>query len=253
MSPIERASYLAHARTRRWGQLEEATLEFLRQALQQYKAYVAYSGGKDSSVAWHLALRVDPAIPAAHFDSGGEHPETAAFVRHFAAHVGGRLQVYYPRLSYLDLLRLGWHGGAWISTDTIQHFLLHEPAQAAAEDYEAQAYIIGLRMEESRGRQMTGLRHGPIHYHQEQGMTRIAPLLRWTARDIWAYIVRYDLPYHPAYDERYPDEPIERIRVSVVVDVAAWTARETMLRLKRWHPDVYNALRRELPQVPWRE
>lgn len=252
MKAIERAAFLAHARTKAFRRREDAALEFLRDVLSRYRAYVTFSGGKDSSVAWHLALRVKPNVPAAFFDSGGEHPLTPKFVRRFADQVGGRLEVFEPRLTYLDLLWLGYHGGTWISSETLMRFIIDEPAEAAAEMFDADAYIIGLRMDESHARKMTGLSHGPEHT-MPGGMTRIAPLLKWSARDVWAYIVKYGLPYHPAYDERFEDEPIERRRVSVVVDVAAWTAPTTLARLRRWHPDVYHRLKAELPGVPWPE
>jgi len=47
----------------------------IREHLDTHDGYVAFSGGKDSLAALHLALRVEPNVPVVFFDSGLEFPE----------------------------------------------------------------------------------------------------------------------------------------------------------------------------------
>jgi phosphoadenosine phosphosulfate reductase len=35
-------------------------------------------------------------------------------------------------------------------------------------------------------------------------MVKINPLLRWSHRDVWAFIVAHDVPYNPLHDHGYP-------------------------------------------------
>jgi 3'-phosphoadenosine 5'-phosphosulfate sulfotransferase (PAPS reductase)/FAD synthetase len=49
-------------------------------------AYVAFSGGKDSSVLLHLVWSIDPTIPAVFSDTGLEMPEIRAFVKSVSTH-----------------------------------------------------------------------------------------------------------------------------------------------------------------------
>lgn len=45
------------------------------------KVYVAFSGGKDSTVLLHIARKLYPGIKAAYFDTGLEYPEIREFVK----------------------------------------------------------------------------------------------------------------------------------------------------------------------------
>jgi len=48
------------------------------------KVYVAFSGGKDSTVLLHLVRSIYPDVPATFFDTGLEYPEIRAFARSHA-------------------------------------------------------------------------------------------------------------------------------------------------------------------------
>ena len=48
--------------------------------LDDHDGYLAFSGGKDSLVALHLTLQVEPNIPVVFFDSGLEYPETYSYI-----------------------------------------------------------------------------------------------------------------------------------------------------------------------------
>lgn len=46
------------------------------------KAYVAFSGGKDSTVLLDLVRIIDPQVPAVFVNTGNEYPDIIRFVRH---------------------------------------------------------------------------------------------------------------------------------------------------------------------------
>ena len=33
---------------------------------------------------------------------------------------------------------------------------------------------------------------------------KVNPLLNWTKKDVWAFIVKHDVPYNPLHDRDYP-------------------------------------------------
>ena len=251
MTPLERSALLAHSMSSRFIAKEREALEFMADMAAKYTFTVSYSGGKDSSVCWHLANRVAPGTVGAHLDSGGEHPLSARFVVQFSEWLEAPLVIEHARLGYLDLLWLAYHGSIWISSETLMRFIIDEPAEAVAEAYGANAYVIGLRKDESKGRKLSGNVHGREHLQAATGLTRIAPLLNWTTTDVWAYIAKHSLPIHPAYFETLEGESFLDARVSVVVDLAAYHTTGTLSRLRKYHPSFYNELKAKVPKAPW--
>ena len=72
-----------------------------------------------------------------------------------------------------------------------------EPMQRALRELDAQAWLSGLRRQQSSSRQGLGvlaLRNGRVKVH---------PLIDWTDRDVYRYLKQYDLPYHPLWNQGY--------------------------------------------------
>lgn len=254
MLPLERAGFLAHSRTRGFLRREQEALAWLDDALTRHRAVVSWSGGKDSGVVMHLCNRLRR-TPGALLDSGGEHPLSRAFTTSLAAARGWPFHVEVPRLSYVELLELAYEFGpnsAYLPPGFVREFIIYETSEAAAERWGADAYLLGLRDEESRARAMTSAVHGTEHLSAKSGLTRLLPLTRWRTEDVLAYHAKHDLPLHPAYtDERLPGERITDIRVGVITNPVAEYTGPAWAKLRRFHPAVFQELRRRLPSVPW--
>ena len=63
------------------------------------KVYVAFSGGKDSTVLLHLIRRIFPNVPAVFIDTGLEYPEIKAFVKTIS-----NVTVVKPKLSFKQVI-----------------------------------------------------------------------------------------------------------------------------------------------------
>ena len=60
------------------------TKQRLREWVEHYgldKVFIAFSGGKDSTVLLHIAREMYPSIKAVFYDTGLEYPEIREFVR----------------------------------------------------------------------------------------------------------------------------------------------------------------------------
>ena len=67
----------------------------------------------------------------------------------------------------------------------------------ALDDLAVRTWFAGLRRAQARTRseaQVLELRNGRWKFQ---------PLVDWSDRDIYVYLQRYDLPYHPLWDEGY--------------------------------------------------
>lgn len=73
--------------------------------LDTHEGYVAFSGGKDSTVVLDLARQVDPEVPVVFFDSSLEFPETYEYVQQLAQEWCLNLRVIPAQHNLLEELR----------------------------------------------------------------------------------------------------------------------------------------------------
>lgn len=197
MTPLERAGFLAHARTaafqRRVAEAEGAIAGWI--AATERRA-VSYSAGKDSEVLLHLIRRQDPDCIAVFSDDEWNLPETLERVA-----------------ATPNLIRIAariWHAEwftAWASdseglpADT--HWVEAERNNGLAtwarrQDYDGEA--IGIRAQESWARRRNIRKFGLVHRLVGTGIWRCSALGWWRVEDIWAYLLTQDVPYNRAYD-----------------------------------------------------
>lgn len=251
LSALERAGFLARSRSVQFKQLLKETMAFLRETLPQFPCHVSLSGGKDSTLCWYLAREAGFDVPAVHFDSGGEHPNTLDHLKYLSEFLSTtNLYIYYPRISYIEMLRAAYGGGQQVTSVELMQYIIDEPSARAMQELGVNAYIIGLRQDESVGRKFTGLVQGAL-YESKSSLMRIAPLLKWTWKDVWAATVLFDLPIHPAYEERSVGESLKNVRVGVLTDLAAEHTSAVLARFKDCNPAAYGALKHSAPEAPW--
>ena len=73
--------------------------------LDTHDGYVAFSGGKDSTVVLDLARRADPNVPVCFFDSGLEFPETLTYIDELTNRWNLNLHVIPARPTALEYLQ----------------------------------------------------------------------------------------------------------------------------------------------------
>lgn len=239
--------------------------------LDQHQGYVAFSGGKDSEVALHLALKADPSVPVVFFDNGLEFPETYHFLEQIQAHLGFQLHVIRPRISLLEILI---ESGAWDhraptgSASSTHDQLVAEPAAVAHQEY-GPGEIWGVRAEEARGRaaayanalREAACEHDPPctgtvrrRHHggvisRVDGTTAFGPVWDWKTPDIWGYLEANQLPVNPVYAKLRrlgADESTLRV-ASMIGGNRLEDGRALWLR--RGWPDLFEELATLLPRL----
>jgi phosphoadenosine phosphosulfate reductase len=61
------------------------------------------------------------------------------------------------------------------------------------------AWITGVRREQAPTRAAAP----KLERDERRGIWKLNPLADWSERDLWAYIAKHDLPYHPLHDRGY--------------------------------------------------
>jgi phosphoadenosine phosphosulfate reductase len=157
------------------------------------------SFGAQSAVSLHLATRQRVDLPVILIDTGYLFPETYAFVDRLSERLALNLKVYRPQLGSAWMeARFGklWEQGAE-GLQRYNRLRKIEPMQRALRELGVRTWIAGLR------RSQASTRTGIDFLELQDGRWKLHPIADWSDRDVWQYLQRHDLPYHPLWHEGY--------------------------------------------------
>ena len=196
--------------------LESEAVHVVREVVAEFdRPVLLFSGGKDSAVLLHLALRAFYPAPLPfgllHVDTGHNFPEVITYRDELVARLGLRLQVAAVQ-DWIDDGRLAER------PDRTRNPLQTVPLLDTITEHRFDAVFGGARRDEDRARakeRIVSLRDGfggwdprrqrPELWNLYNGRhtagehVRVFPLSNWTELDIWHYIARRQVPIPPIY------------------------------------------------------
>lgn len=158
------------------------------------------SFGAQAAVSLHLLTQAMPKIPVVLIDTGHLFPETYRFIDELGERLHLNLKVYRSPMSPVwQQARFGklWEQGAE-GIERYNRINKVEPMERALRELNGATWFAGLRREQSQSRasiepvQMTGAARYKVH-----------PIFDWTDRDVYRYLKKHDLPYHPLWEQGY--------------------------------------------------
>lgn len=170
-------------------------------ALERFTGRIVLTSsfGAQSAVCLHLVTQQCPTIPVVLIDTGYLFPETYHFIDELSERLALNLRIYRAPLSaawqearYGKLWEQGLEG-----LDRYNHLNKVEPMQRALRDLAADAWISGLRRQQAKSRQ-----HLDVLLWRN-GRCKIHPVIDWTDRDVYRYLSKHALPYHPLWEQGY--------------------------------------------------
>jgi len=198
--------------------LEAEAIHIIREVAAEFERPVMlFSGGKDSAVMLHLAVKAfAPArlpLPVMHVDTGHNFPEVMEFRDRRVAELGARLVVASVQEA-IDAGKVVEETGPRASRNRIQTVPLLEAIEAHGFD----AVFGGARRDEEKARakervfsfrddfgqwdpknqrpELWNLYNGR---HRKGEHIRVFPLSNWTELDIWQYVAAEDVALPPIY------------------------------------------------------
>jgi len=198
--------------------LEAEAIHIIREVAAEFERPVMlFSGGKDSAVMLHLAVKAfAPArlpFPVMHVDTGHNFPEVIEFRDRRVAQLGARLVVASVQ-DAIDAGKVVEETGPRASRNRIQTVPLLE----AIESHGFDAVFGGARRDEEKARakervfsfrddfgqwdpknqrpELWNLYNGR---HRKGEHIRVFPLSNWTELDIWQYVAAEDVELPPIY------------------------------------------------------
>ena len=169
--------------------LEAATAqEVLAYGVEHFhpRLTLACSFQKEESVLFHMLSEIEPRAQAFTIDTGVLFPETLTTWKQFEDRFPLPIRVMDARSP----------GEPWTAQNCCGEAKV-AGLEAALADVDA--WITGIRREQAATRSAAP----KLDYDDRRGIWKLNPLADWTEKDIWTYIFKHDLPYHPLHDEGY--------------------------------------------------
>lgn len=158
------------------------------------------SFGIQSAVMLHLVTQVVPNIPVIWIDTGYLPAETYRFADQLTSRLQLNLKVYQSIISPARMEAL--YGKLWEQNDVAalnryDYIRKVEPMQRALRELEATAWLAGLRSGQTDHRKRLN------RIEQQNGLYKLLPILSWTSKGVYDYLMAHNLPYHPLFDQGY--------------------------------------------------
>lgn len=157
------------------------------------------SFGIQSAVMLHMLTQIKADIPVLLTDTGYLFPETYQFIDQLTERLKLNLHVYSAKES--AAWQVARYGEEWAQgPEELKAYNRRnkvEPLERGLAELGANTWFSGVR------RQQSGHRQGLSVIATLRGNYKVHPIIDWTNRDVHQYLTKYELPYHPLWDEGY--------------------------------------------------
>lgn len=182
--------------------LEEMTaLARIEWAVEHLPAEFVLSSsfGIQGALALHLVTQVVPNIPVILTDTGYLFPETYQFIEQLTERLNLNVKVY--RAATSPAWQEAIHGQLWTQgvegIERYNQLNKVEPMTRALHELQAQSWFSGLRREQSASRAAL-----PV-LSIGRGIFKILPVIDWNNKEVYQYLTKHNLPYHPLWEKGY--------------------------------------------------
>ena len=159
---------------------------------------MATAFGAEGCVLLHLLAEIEPKVRVFNLDTGYQFPETLELRDRIAERYGIEVEMIRPETIGGRSTRPSTAARCtWRIPDQCCYDRKIVPLRRALVGYDA--WITAIRADQSAHRAATPI-VGP---DPKFGLVKVSPLLSWTRRDVWAFVVANRVPYNPLHDRGY--------------------------------------------------
>ncbi len=205
------------------------TNQFIDDVLRKSKKpAIAWSGGKDSTVALYLILKKKPDIDVIWVNTGVEFPECIRFIQDIKKRWSLNLHIAKPEMKFWEIAeKYGWpmlgKGGSgywWSRANYLRNkgkhklakateaakisaaccrLLKEKPMKKICSSLGIDLVILGNLVSESRQRFLTWVQKGDYYFAKSENRWKAWILSTWIEKDILEFHKKYNLPSSSIY------------------------------------------------------
>jgi phosphoadenosine phosphosulfate reductase len=178
----------------------ETPQNILRWAVEHFhpKLMMATAFGAEGCCLIHMLADIEPGVRLINLETGYQFPETLALRERIKERYGIEVEYIYPEQTVAEYE--AEHGGPLynIRPDQCCYDRKIVPLRKAVVGYAA--WISAIRGDQTDHRRAAGV----VQRDAKFGLIKVNPLLKWTKKDVWTFVVDNDVPYNPLHDQNYP-------------------------------------------------
>jgi len=176
--------------------------DVLRWAADRFhpRLLMATAFGAEGCCIIHMLAEINPAVRVINIDTGYQFPESLELRERIKDRYGIEVEYVRPEMSVAEYEKE--HGGPLYNLFPDQCCLDRKirPLQEAMARLDPLAWISAIRKDQTADRGQADV----VQWDAKFDVVKVNPLLNWTKKDVWAFIVKHDVPYNPLHDRNYP-------------------------------------------------
>jgi phosphoadenosine phosphosulfate reductase len=154
--------------------------------------------GPEGNCIIHMLADIEPRVRIFNLETGYQFPETLEVRERIKRRYGIEVEFILPEMTVPEYE--AEHGGPLyvIRPDQCCYDRKIEPLRRAIVGYDA--WISAIRKEQTVDRAKASV----VEWDAKFELVKINPLLGWTKKDVWNFVLKHDIPYNPLHDRGYP-------------------------------------------------
>jgi phosphoadenosine phosphosulfate reductase len=172
----------------------------LRWAVETFhpRLTMATAFGAEGCCLIHMLAEIEPTVRLFNLDTGYQFNETLKLRERIKERYGIAVEMVRPDRTVAEYE--AQHGGPLYvhRPDQCCHDRKILPLRRAVVGYDA--WISAIRRDQTTHRAAAGV----VQWDAKFNLVKVNPLLGWTKKDVWAFVLQNDVPYNPLHDQGYP-------------------------------------------------
>jgi phosphoadenosine phosphosulfate reductase len=174
--------------------------QILRWAVDTFHPHLtmATAFGAEGCCLIHMLAEIEPGVRIFNLDTGYQFAETLELRERIKERYGIAVEMIQPELTVAEYETE--HGGPLYPhrPDQCCHDRKILPLRRAVVGYEA--WVSAIRRDQTNDRAVADV----VQWDAKFNLIKINPILGWTKKDVWAFVLQHNVPYNPLHDQGYP-------------------------------------------------